>query len=31
MGSYTWSKLLTDADDTEPWIGFGLGANRVIA
>jgi hypothetical protein len=28
VGSYTWSKLLTDADDTEPWIGFGLGAGR---
>jgi hypothetical protein len=28
VASYTWSKLLTDADDTEPWIGMTLGANR---
>jgi hypothetical protein len=28
VGSYSWSKLLTDADDTEPWIGMTLGANR---
>lgn len=26
VASFTWSKLLTDADDTEPWIGEGLGA-----
>jgi hypothetical protein len=31
MGSYTWSKLLTDADDTEPWIGETLGANRGLS
>src|SRR5260370_34728137 len=28
VGSFIWSKLLTDADDTEPWIGMTLGANR---
>jgi hypothetical protein len=27
VGSFTWSKLLTDADDTEPWISEGLGAS----
>jgi len=30
LGSYTWSKLLTDADSSEPWIagvvGAGVGA-----
>src|SRR5262249_46379196 len=27
LASYTWSKLLTDADSAEPWIAGVVGAN----
>ncbi len=26
LGSYTWSKLLTDADSSEPWIAVVIGS-----